>query len=86
MSGIANYYHGEQGVAREISWWPAQDKLFLRLDLEGDPHRAFALDYGSDIAIDPAIRPRDHVVYIRLDNTCGVWVHRADQFTYRLEE
>jgi hypothetical protein len=78
MGGIINYYHGEDGRAGRRSWSAAPDALTCTLEIGGNRHRTAAFDYGSDIGIDPAIREGDAVVYLRLDETCGIWVRAGD--------
>ena len=74
MSGIINYFHGESGKVRD-SWWELGDDVpAFAIAIEGDPHRTIAWDYGSDIGIDPRIAPGDDIVYLRLEDTAGIWV------------
>jgi hypothetical protein len=86
MSGIADYFHGEVGEATRLFWFADETRLFFDMDLRGDPHRLRTTDYGSDIGIDPQIMPGAEVVYARLDQTCGLWVERGNEFTPRLEQ
>lgn len=86
MSGIGNYFHGEEGVVRERRWLFTDETMSDVLLLDGDPHRNYALDYGSDIRFDPAITPGDRVVYVRLGPTAGFWCRKGDEYTPRLDE
>lgn len=79
MAGIINHYHGEGGRAGERRWRAEEERLTYRLRIGGNPHRGAASDYGSDIGIDPEIREGDDVVYLRLDQTCGIWVRAEDE-------
>jgi hypothetical protein len=85
MGGIGDYFHGETARAEELFWVLDGKRLFLELALSGNPHRQRALDYGSDIGIDPGIKPGSEVRYIRLDDTCGLWVEKGNEFTPELE-
>src|SRR3712207_1786746 len=73
MGGITNYYHGETATVSDI-FWRVGDPLTYTLQLERNPHRTEAHDYGTDIGIDPGIKVGDDVIYLRLDDTCGIWV------------
>lgn len=85
MSGIANYFHGEGGQVVDFGWVADEDSLTYEMRLAGDPHRELAFDYGSDIAIDPALRPGDRAVYIRMGPYSGAWVQEEDQYSPRLD-
>ncbi len=74
MSGIGSYIDGEKGIVTSIQWAVTPELLIYRLHLEGNKNRAYAQDYGSDIGIDPYLRPGDQVEYIRLDRYAGIWV------------
>src|SRR5262245_58254111 len=78
MAGIINYFHGETGTANEIYWRLTPSDIRLVISVDGDPHRVRAFDYGGDVSFDPAILPKDHVTYLRLDQTCGMWVRTLD--------
>ncbi len=86
MGGIINYYHGEAGIVSDCWWQPLGNLLSLQIELEGNPHRVWARDYNTDIGIDPAIRRGDSVVYLRLDDTSGIWVRASDQHGLGLSE
>lgn len=79
MAGIANYYHGEGGEVVRLGWAADPELLFFVLELEGDPHRRTAQVYGSDISIDPDLRPGDRAVYIRLGTTTGIWLRQGEE-------
>jgi TIR domain len=79
MGGIINYYHGEDGIVSDRWWQVLGDLLSFQIELSGDPHRIWARDYNTDIGIDPTIRRGDRVVYLRLDDTSGIWVRESDQ-------
>lgn len=79
MGGIINYFHGESGTVSDCWWELADEAPAFAVAIEGDPHRAIARDYGSDIGIDPQIVPGDRVIYLRLEDTTGIWVRSADQ-------
>jgi len=89
MSGVGDYFHGEEGTATGLTWvtYDDDDTLSYILTLEGNPHRTKAQDYGfrSDIGIDPLIRQGDRVVYVRTDQTSGIWVKHENQFAPELE-
>jgi len=74
MSGISEYYHGEEGEVVDRSWIADRDSLLYSLTLRGDPHRRSAYDYGSDIGIDSALAPGDRAVYLRENAWTGIWV------------
>lgn len=79
MSGIIDYFHGERAVVTD-KWWQLVDTdLVLRIELANDPHRAWAQDYAGDIGIDPNVTAGDEVVYVRLDDTTGIWLRERDQ-------
>jgi TIR domain len=86
MSGISQYYHGEQGEVVDLTWVTYEESLLYEMSLRGDPHRHSAFDYGSDIGIDPQIKPRDRVVYLRLNQYGGIWVEVSKQFHPELDE
>lgn len=86
MSGIGNYYHGENGEVSEVYYDTDDHRIFFNVLLRGDRHRDLAKDYGSDVGIDPSIRPGDKVTYIRLDNTSGLWVLAGDEHTPLLDK
>jgi hypothetical protein len=73
MGGIISYFHGEAGVVKE-KVWVIGSRLELKLVLDDNPHRGSALDYGTDIGIDPDINTGDFCRYFRLDETCGIWL------------
>ena len=77
MSGIINYFHGESGIVSDCWWDLADEAPAFAMAIEGDPHRTIARDYGSDIGIDPQIAPGDRVIYLRLEDTTGIWVQSA---------
>ena len=54
--------------------------------LEGNPYRTDTLDYGSDIGIDPAIKPGCTAHYVRLDSTCGLWVEKGHELSPAVDE
>ena len=85
MGGIRDYFHGEEADVLEVNWIPYGDYLSYTIELANNPHRKRAQAYGADIAIDPLIRPKDHVIYIRLDRTCGIWVKSGMQFSPELD-
>ncbi|HEY3496649.1 MAG TPA: toll/interleukin-1 receptor domain-containing protein, partial [Polyangiaceae bacterium] len=79
MSGIISYFHGESGTA-DKSWWELSGATpTYCLTIDGDPHREFAYDSGADIGIDPGIASGDPVIYLRLEDTTGIWVRAALQ-------
>ena len=39
-----------------------------------------ARDYASDIGVDPDAVPGDKLVYLRLDDTCGIWVRDSTRY------
>jgi len=80
VGGIINYYHGEAGQAIRRMWTANEEHLTYQMVLSDDPHRESVYDYGTDIGIDPAIQVGDKVIYIRLDDTCGIWVQRTNAF------
>lgn len=86
MGGIADYFHGEAGEATRLFWFADESRLFFDMDLRGDSHRERTTDYGSDIGIDPAIKPGAQVTYVRLDETSGLWVESGNEFTPNLEQ
>lgn len=86
MSGISQYYHGERGEVVEVSWIPDKDLLYYTITLRGNPFRIRALDYSSDIGIDPIIKIGDRPVYLRLDSYCGIWVATQNRFSTKLEK
>ena len=45
MSGIGNYFHGEEGVVRERRWLFTDESISDVLLLDGDPHRNYVCDY-----------------------------------------
>jgi TIR domain len=79
MSGIINYFHGESGRVADVWWELAGAIPDFALELAGDPHRVIARDYGSDIGIDPQITHGDEVIYLRLEDTTGIWVRSTHQ-------
>src|SRR4051812_25942220 len=81
MSGIGDYFDGERGEVVRFAWIPGSDAMTYRMELRNDPHRRYARDYGSDIAIDPALAPGDTAVYIRRDAYSGVWLREQDSLT-----
>ncbi len=86
MSGIINYFHGESGTVSDC-WWELADKTpAFAMAIEGDPHRTIARDYGSDIGIDPQITLGDRVIYLRLEDTTGIWVQSAGQSAADLKD
>lgn len=85
MSGIGDYFHGEEADVLEVNWIPHGDYLSYAIELANNPHRKRAQAYGSDIGIDPLIRPKDHVIYIRLSSYCGIWVKSGMQFSPELD-
>jgi TIR domain len=87
MGGIRSYFHGESGSVLALKWNAYHDdnNLSYVMALRGDPHRIAAYDYGSDIGIDPLIKPGDRVVYVRMDSTCGIWVKDGYQLTPELD-
>src|SRR5207302_375049 len=85
MSGIGNYFHGESGRVTDFCWVADEKLLTYEMKLFGDPHREVALDYGSDISIDPALKPGDQAVYIRMNSRTGVWVKPQDRFSPQLK-
>ena len=84
MGGISNYYHGETAELVDCWWQPLGtrlgDDLALQVELADNPHRSVARDYGSDIGIDPGVAPGDKLVYLRLDDTCGIWVRDSASY------
>ena len=78
MAGIINYFHGETGTVNEFFWRLTPSDIRLVIAVDEDPHRVRAFDYGGDVSFDPAILPKDHVTYLRLDQTCGMWVRTVD--------
>jgi hypothetical protein len=78
MAGISQYFHGEGGRVTALEWVADKEQLHYVMWLEGDPHRESANDYGSDIGIDPRIRPGDRVEYLRLSAYHGIWVRESD--------
>jgi hypothetical protein len=86
MSGIINYFHGESGTVADRCWSVSGQSLALQIQLIGDPHRQRAWDYGGDIGIDPDIVPGNSVVYLRLEDTTGIWVRSAVQSAAELHE
>lgn len=86
MGGIGQYFHGEEGSVTEVYWFASEEMLFFAMLLNGDPYRTYTSDYGSDIGIDPAIKPGCTVVYVRLDATCGLWVEKGHEFSPALDE
>jgi hypothetical protein len=80
MSGIINYFHGETGVVADRWWQLLNTKVALCVELAENPHRVVARDYNGDISIDPLIVNGNDVVYLRLDDTCGMWVRECDQY------
>lgn len=85
MGGIGQYFHGEEGEVARLRWAAFGDMVIYRMELRGNPHRSFAQAYGSDIAIDPILRPGDTARYVRLDKYCGVWVRPGDELGEGLE-
>jgi hypothetical protein len=85
MSGIASYFHGEEGVVVGKKWVLDTGTLAFTLELKGDPHRRLVRDCGSDIGIDPEIKVGDEVIYTRLDDYSGLWVKKGSHFSPMLE-
>jgi hypothetical protein len=79
MSGIVNYFQGESGTVSDCWWELASEAPAFAMTITGDPHRDIARDYGSDIGIDPHVVPGDEVIYLRLEDTTGIWVRTAYQ-------
>lgn len=77
MAGIQNYFHGETGIVAEQKWFVDKDGIGIFINLEGSQHRSCAIDYGSDIGIDPNICIGDEVIYLRFNEYEGLWT-RAD--------
>jgi hypothetical protein len=86
MGGIINYYHGEKGIVADRWWQPLGDKLAFNIELADNPHRIWARDYAADVGIDPRVGHGDATVYLRLDDTCGIWVRESDQQGSALSE
>jgi hypothetical protein len=86
MSGIINYFHGEAATVADRCWSVSGQSLALQIELTGDPHRSWAWDYGGDIGIDPDIVPGDGVVYLRLEDTTGLWIRSGAQSAADLGE
>src|SRR5215472_7974681 len=86
MSGIINYYHGESGTVADCWWGLSGEFLAYHMELVGDPHRSWALDYGGDIGVDPEIREGDEVVYWRLEDIAGIWVSNRSESATKLQE
>src|SRR6266576_2603787 len=86
MAGIGQYFHGEEGLVTELFWSAWNDALYLSMFLEGNPYRTDTLDYGSDIGIDPAIKPGCTAHYVRLDSTCGLWVEKGHELSPAVDE
>jgi hypothetical protein len=85
MSGIGNYFHGETGRVADLCWVADENLLTYEMKLFGDPHREVARDYNSDISIDPALKPGDQAVFIRMNAWTGVWVTPENRFSPQLE-
>ena len=88
MSGIVSYYHGEKGDVVDRWWQPFDENRLLAFNIEiaGDPHRVWARDYNADIGIDPILQRGDAAVYLRLDDTSGIWARESDQQGTKLNE
>lgn len=86
MAGITQYFHGEGGRATALEWVAGKEQLHYVMRLEGDRHRESANDYGSDIGIDPRIKPGDRVEYLRLTDYDGIWVREGDALPPFLNE
>ncbi len=77
MAGITNFIAGEEAIAGDIHW-SIEDRLSFDLELI-DRHgghsdeTTLAIDYGSDIGIDPRIETGDPVKFIALDTHSGLW-------------
>jgi len=74
MSGIHGYYQGEAGTVKEIWWFAYEERLVYVIFLEGNPHRRFVEDYGSDIGIEPSVKIEDKVIYVRMNPYAGIWI------------
>ena len=88
MSGIVSYYHGEKGDVVDRWWQPFDENRLLAFNIEiaGDPHRVWARDYDADIGIDPILQRGDAAVYLRLDDTSGIWARESDKQGRKLNE
>src|SRR4051794_3380451 len=86
MSGIINYFHGERAAVADRWWQLVDDRLALRIELASNPHRARAQDYNSDIGIDPRLEVGDTAVYVRMEDTTGIWVREDHQHGTALRE
>ncbi|WP_461509325.1 toll/interleukin-1 receptor domain-containing protein [Rhodopirellula baltica] len=81
MGGIINYVHGERGVVRSLHVEQSESGTAYRiLTLENAPFRSVAVDYNSDIRIDPTLRPGEKVCFVRLDAYCGAWVRLSERY------
>lgn len=77
MAGITNFVAGEEAIAGD-TYWSIDDRLSFDLELT-DRHGGHnveptvAMDYGSDIGIDPRIETGNPVKFIDLDAHSGLW-------------
>lgn len=78
MAGIFNYYHGEEGTIRALTAQRDGRDLKRCLELDDNPHRTVAFDYGSDIIIDPTLVSGDRARFARLTQYDGVWVRESE--------
>lgn len=77
MSGISNYYDGETGVIKDIFWEFDDESLSLTIQIDNNPHRIYASDYGSDIGIDPNLKTGQIATYRQIDSYAGLWVENT---------
>ena len=73
----------KRGSVLALKWNAYHDdnNLSYVMALRGDPHRIAAYDYGSDIGIDPLIKPGDRVVYVRMTLPLNLGKRRSSVHT-----
>jgi hypothetical protein len=87
MVTVFNYYHGEEGEVVHSNWIIGKRKLIYSIQLRGNPHRAFVLEHtGSDISIDPILKPGDKTVLVRLGQYSAIWVNKGAEFHPEVEQ
>ncbi len=81
MGGIINYIHGECGVVESLTIQSDDDgRKYRVLRMRNNPFRSDAIDYGSDIRIDPTLTPGNEVSFVRLDPRCGYWLRKSERY------